>query len=119
MAPEVVNTGKRGYNSKVDIWSVGCVVLEMWAGERPWRKEEAMAVIVKLYSSKQAPPIPSGITLSSQADDFRRRCFAIDPNERPSAAELRKHPYLNRPPGWVFSDFGGGQETARDDSDDD
>lgn len=48
MAPEVVNTGKRGYNSKVDIWSVGCVVLEMWAGERPWRKEEAMAVIVKV-----------------------------------------------------------------------
>ena len=42
-----------------------------------------------------------------------------DPNERPSAAELRKHRYLNRPPGWVFSDFGGSQEIARDDSDDD
>jgi serine/threonine protein kinase len=51
MAPEVVNTGKRGYNSKVDIWSVGCVVLEMWAGERPWRKEEAMAVIVKVRAT--------------------------------------------------------------------
>lgn len=48
MAPEVVNAGKRGYNAKVDIWSVGCVVLEMWAGERPWRREEAMAVIVKV-----------------------------------------------------------------------
>ena len=48
MAPEVVNTGKRGYNSKVDIWSVGCVVLDMWAGERPWREEEAKAVIVKV-----------------------------------------------------------------------
>ncbi|KAI9512820.1 kinase-like protein [Russula earlei] len=119
MAPEVVNTGKRGYNSKVDIWSVGCVVLEMWAGERPWRKEEAMAVIVKLYSSKQAPPIPSGITLSPQADDFRRNCFAVDPNERPSAAELRKHKYLIRPQGWVFSDFGGSHTVAKDDSDDD
>lgn len=50
MAPEVVNAGKRGYNAKVDIWSVGCVVLEMWAGERPWRREEAMAVIVKVSS---------------------------------------------------------------------
>ncbi|KAI0004247.1 kinase-like protein [Russula compacta] len=118
MAPEVVNTGKRGYNSKVDIWSVGCVVLEMWAGERPWRKDEAMAVIVKLYSSKQAPPIPSGITLSSQADDFRRKCFAIDPSERPSATELRRHPYLIRPAGWVFSDFVGNQEIAREDDDD-
>lgn len=42
-----------------------------------------------------------------------------DPNERPSAAELRKHRYLNRPPGWIFSDFSGCQEIARDDSDDD
>jgi len=117
MAPEVVNTGKRGYNAKVDIWSVGCVVLEMWAGERPWRKEEAMAVIVKLYSSKQAPPIPSSITLSPQADDFRRKCFATNPDERPSAAELRRHPYLNRPPGWVFSDFVGSQDIPRDDTD--
>ena len=42
-----------------------------------------------------------------------------DPNERPSAAELRRHRYLNRPPGWVFSDFSGSQEVTRDDSDDD
>ncbi|ETW87393.1 hypothetical protein HETIRDRAFT_407058, partial [Heterobasidion irregulare TC 32-1] len=105
MAPEVVNIGKRGYNAKVDIWSVGCVVLEMWAGERPWRKEEAMAVIVKLYHQKQAPPIPSGITLSALADDFRRRCFAVNPDERPSAAELRKHPYLVVPPEWTFKGF--------------
>ncbi|KAI0320340.1 hypothetical protein OF83DRAFT_1105241 [Amylostereum chailletii] len=116
MAPEVVNTGKGGYNAKVDIWSVGCVVLEMWAGERPWRKEEAMAVIVKLYSSKQAPPIPSGITLSPQADDFRKKCFAVNPDERPSAAELRKHPYLTVPPGWTFTGFSH-HEIAKEDSD--
>ncbi|EIM92594.1 kinase-like protein [Stereum hirsutum FP-91666 SS1] len=105
MAPEVVNAGKRGYNAKVDIWSVGCVVLEMWAGERPWRREEAMAVIVKLYSSKQAPPVPQSITLSALADDFRKKCFAINPDERPSAAELRKHPYLVLPPDWMFTGF--------------
>ncbi|KAN0134825.1 hypothetical protein V8E53_007199 [Lactarius tabidus] len=107
MAPEVVNTGKRGYNAKVDIWSVGCVVLEMWAGERPWRKEEAMAVIVKLYSSKQAPPIPSGIILDDAADDFRTKCFAINPDERPSAADLRKHHFLQRPQGWAFTGLSG------------
>jgi len=34
MAPEVVN-GK-GYSAKVDIWSVGCCVLEMLTGTHPW-----------------------------------------------------------------------------------
>ncbi|VDB86477.1 unnamed protein product, partial [Peniophora sp. CBMAI 1063] len=105
MAPEVVNTGKRGYNSKVDIWSVGCIVLEMWAGERPWREKEAMAVIVMLYNAKQAPPVPQGLDLSELALDFRAKCFAVNPDERPTAAELRKHPYLELPPDWTFTGF--------------
>ncbi len=44
MAPEVVNPQGKGYNFKVDIWSVGCVVLEMWAGTRPWQGDEMVAV---------------------------------------------------------------------------
>ncbi|CUA78526.1 hypothetical protein RSOLAG22IIIB_13199 [Rhizoctonia solani] len=37
------------------------------------------------------------------ADDFRKKCFAIDPAERPTAAELLTHPWLQVPPGWVFT----------------
>lgn len=48
MAPEVINTQKKGYNFKIDIWSVGCVVLEMWAGMRPWMGEEMVAVMFKV-----------------------------------------------------------------------
>jgi serine/threonine protein kinase len=48
MAPEVINTQKKGYNFKIDIWSVGCVVLEMWAGMRPWMGDEAVAVMFKV-----------------------------------------------------------------------
>ncbi|GLB36061.1 putative ste ste11 protein kinase [Lyophyllum shimeji] len=105
MAPEVINTQKKGYNFKIDIWSVGCVVLEMWAGMRPWRGEEAVAVMFKLYQAKLPPPVPEDVVLSELADDFRRKCFAINPEERPTAAELRKHPYLVLPPDWVFTDF--------------
>ena len=50
MAPEVINTKKKGYNFKIDIWSVGCVVLEMWAGMRPWMGDEAVAVMFKVFS---------------------------------------------------------------------
>jgi serine/threonine protein kinase len=48
MAPEVIDTQKKGYNFKIDIWSVGCVILEMWAGSRPWLGDEPIAVIFKV-----------------------------------------------------------------------
>jgi len=48
MAPEVVNPQGKVYGFKVDIWSVGCVVLEMWAGFRPWQGDEMFAVMFKV-----------------------------------------------------------------------
>lgn len=104
MAPEMINSKENGYNSKIDIWSVGCIVLEMWAGERPWSTEEMVAVMFKLYG-KAAPPVPQNVHLSALADDFRRKCFAINPDDRPTAAELRRHKYLILPPDWVFNGF--------------
>ncbi|OSC99472.1 Pkinase-domain-containing protein [Trametes coccinea BRFM310] len=105
MAPEVVNSNGKGYNSKIDIWSVGCVVFEMWTGQRPWSGQEAMAVLLRLYQTQQPPPVPAGFELSPLADDFRLKCFAANPDLRPSASELRKHPYLELQPGWTFSGF--------------
>jgi mitogen-activated protein kinase kinase kinase len=48
MAPEVINAQKKGYNFKIDIWSIGCIMLEMWAGSRPWLGHELMAVMFKV-----------------------------------------------------------------------
>lgn len=48
MAPEVVGPGKTGYTAKVDIWSMGCVILEMWSGVRPWHGEETIPVMLKV-----------------------------------------------------------------------
>lgn len=52
MAPEVIHNvidnEKQGYSAKVDIWSLGCVVLEMFAGRRPWSTDEAIAAMYKV-----------------------------------------------------------------------
>lgn len=47
MAPETINTNS-GYNIKSDIWSLGCVVLEMWGGMRPWIGDEMVNVMFKV-----------------------------------------------------------------------
>ncbi|KIP12516.1 hypothetical protein PHLGIDRAFT_81740 [Phlebiopsis gigantea 11061_1 CR5-6] len=105
MAPEVIDSNKKGYNSKIDIWSVGCVIFEMWTGQRPWSGKEAMAVLLQLYQTKQGPPVPKEVILTPLADDFRQKCFAMNPDERPTAAELRQHPYLELQPDWSFTGF--------------
>ncbi|KAH8835727.1 kinase-like domain-containing protein [Flagelloscypha sp. PMI_526] len=102
MAPEVVNSRERGYDTKIDIWSVGCVMLEMWTGKRPWQGEQPIPVMMKLYRDKVAPPLPKGCSLSPAGEDFRLKCFTVDPQFRPSASELLTHSYLIPQKGWVF-----------------
>ena len=79
MAPEVVQSQGQGYSAKVDIWSLGCVVLEMFAGRRPWSTEEAIGAIFKLGSLNQAPPIPEDVSLSISlpALSFMYDCFQM------------------------------------------
>ncbi|KAL8948939.1 MAG: hypothetical protein Q9222_004915 [Ikaeria aurantiellina] len=93
MAPEVVRSQGQGYSAKVDIWSLGCVVLEMFAGRRPWFKDEAIGAIYKLGNLNMAPPIPDdvGKEISAEAVAFMLDCFTIDPSERPTAETLLKH----------------------------
>lgn len=79
MAPEVVRSQGDGYSAKVDIWSLGCVVLEMFAGRRPWSKEEAVGAMYKLGSLNEAPPIPDDVSneISPYAMGLMLDCFQM------------------------------------------
>ena len=78
MAPEVVRSEGEGYSAKVDIWSIGCVVLEMFAGRRPWAKDEAVGAIYKIANG-EAPPIPDEVReeISPIAIAFMLDCFTV------------------------------------------
>lgn len=102
MAPEVMSLSRKGYSAKVDIWSLGCVVLEMLAGRRPWSDEEAVQAMFKIGAERRAPPVPSDCRLSKPAAHFLRNCFEIDPDRRPTAARLLEHVFAWPTPDWCF-----------------
>lgn len=78
MAPEVIRSQGEGYSAKVDIWSLGCVVLEMFAGRRPWSKDEAVGAIYKIANG-ETPPIPEEVSaaVTPVALAFMWDCFTV------------------------------------------
>lgn len=91
-APEVLIGN---YDSKVDIWSVGCVIIEMATAKPPWSEEEfenPFRVLYHIGNSDAIPAIPSHF--SEQGKAFVRRCLERDPDRRPSAAELLHDEWL-------------------------
>ncbi|EEF51206.1 mitogen-activated protein kinase kinase kinase YODA [Ricinus communis] len=91
MAPEVIRK-PNGCNLAVDIWSLGCTVLEMATTKPPWSQHEGVAALFKIGNSKELPTIPDH--LSEKGKDFVRQCLQRDPSHRPTAAQLLEHPFV-------------------------
>ncbi|KAG7595123.1 Protein kinase domain [Arabidopsis thaliana x Arabidopsis arenosa] len=91
MAPEVVMS-QNGYTHAVDIWSLGCTILEMATSKPPWSQFEGVAAIFKIGNSKDTPEIPDH--LSNDAKNFIRLCLQRNPTVRPTASQLLEHPFL-------------------------
>ncbi|CAA2964538.1 mitogen-activated kinase kinase kinase 1-like [Olea europaea subsp. europaea] len=90
MAPEVVNQRNHGYGRAADIWSLGCTVLEMLTGQIPYSQLEGMQALFRIGRG-ELPPIPN--TLSRDAQDFILKCLQVNPDDRPTAAQLLEHPF--------------------------
>ncbi|KAI0343998.1 kinase [Trametopsis cervina] len=95
MSPEVIRNNKRGRHGAMDIWSLGCVVLECATGRKPWSNlDNEWAIMFHIGVATQHPPLPEPGQLSELGIDFIRQCLTIDPMQRPSAVELMSHPWM-------------------------
>jgi serine/threonine protein kinase len=122
MAPEVIE--QSGASTASDIWSVGCVVVELLEGKPPygdlapmqalWRivQDEAMRVpdgaspvseAMSWWPTINLPLVPdllySGVSQRCNAHtqivkDFLYHCFQKDPNLRVTAKKLLRHPWM-------------------------
>ncbi|XP_022878807.1 mitogen-activated protein kinase kinase kinase NPK1-like isoform X2 [Olea europaea var. sylvestris] len=91
MAPEVIV--QSGHSYSADIWSVGCTVIEMATGKAPWSQQyQEVAALFYIGTTKSHPPIPEH--LSAEAQDFLLKCLQKEPDLRPTASDLLKHPFV-------------------------
>ncbi|KAJ7243744.1 hypothetical protein C8J57DRAFT_60548 [Mycena rebaudengoi] len=89
MAPEVIE--QSGATTASDIWSVGCVVIELLEGHPPYHTLDPMPALFRIVQD-DCPPIPEGA--SPIVKDFLYHCFQKDCNLRISAKKLLRHPWM-------------------------
>lgn len=91
MAPEVVK--QKPYTFKADIWSLGCLIVEMFTGSRPFPEFQHLQALFNIGKETPVPPtIPEQAT--PEAQNFLKQAFEIDYNKRPTAQEMLQHQFL-------------------------
>jgi mitogen-activated protein kinase kinase kinase len=91
MAPEVVK--QTSYTRKADIWSLGCLVVEMMTGTHPFPDCSQLQAIFKIGGAKISPTIPDHA--SAEAKTFLKGTFEVEHDKRPDAESLLFSPFLN------------------------
>ncbi|KAJ8914598.1 hypothetical protein NQ315_017303 [Exocentrus adspersus] len=93
MAPEVFTKNMaEGHGRAADIWSVGCVVVEMASGQRPWAQYDSNYQIMFKVGMGQSPDPPDDMI--DEGLDFLELCFKHNPKERATALELLTHNFV-------------------------
>ncbi|GFX19501.1 hypothetical protein TNCV_2074101 [Trichonephila clavipes] len=96
MAPEVVmcETFRDNlYDYKADIWSLGITLIEFAQMEPPNHELSPMRVLLKIQKS-DPPTLDQPSKWSKEFSMFLGKCLVKDPQSRPSASELLRHPFI-------------------------
>ncbi|CAN8004321.1 unnamed protein product [Ixodes hexagonus] len=95
MAPEVLRG--EDYGRSCDIWSVGCVMIEMATNAHPWSEIMApnhLALMYRISCARSPPPMPESLSLPTQ--HLMLRCLQLRSQDRPPAGDLLSHPCFRR-----------------------
>jgi len=87
MAPELIRG--HDYGVKVDIWSLGIMLMELAEGEPPYMEFPPLRALF-LITTKGIPPLKDTERWSAEFRDFYDRCLEKDVEKRPTADELLK-----------------------------
>lgn len=109
MSPEVLK--HEGYNSKSDVWSIGCILYELCALDHAFNGTSLMAVMYKIVEG-EPPDLPGGY--SKELNRILKLMLAKDPDKRPSATELMKIPLISTHIAKMSQEYQEKHNTAHD-----
>ncbi|NWV34354.1 STK36 kinase, partial [Grantiella picta] len=88
MSPELVE--ERPYDHTADLWSVGCILYELFVGTPPFYTNS----IFQLVSLIIKDPVKWPTTMSPMFKSFLQGLLMKDPQQRLSWPELLSHPFI-------------------------
>ncbi|XP_063308245.1 serine/threonine-protein kinase Nek11 [Pelobates fuscus] len=91
MSPEALK--HQGYDSKSDIWSLGCILHEMCCLEHAFTGYSFLAVVINIVEG-ETPNLPD--QYSSVLNVLMSRMLNKDPVLRPGAEEILQTPYIQQ-----------------------
>ncbi|XP_062279202.1 serine/threonine-protein kinase Nek11 [Scomber scombrus] len=89
MSPEVLN--HHGYDTKSDIWALGCLLYEMCSLTHAFHGPNFLSVVMKIVEG-ETPTLPAAY--SADLNSVLQRMLQKQPSSRPSAAELLKNKFM-------------------------
>jgi len=94
VAPEIILA--RGYDTQVDLWSIGVITYFILAGFPPFMGESLPDIVDLILKCGYSFPSPYFDEVSSEAKDFIRRLLVLEPAHRMTADEAMKHPWIKK-----------------------
>lgn len=82
------------YDERVDVWSLGIMIMEMCEGEPPYLDQPPMKALFEI-STKGAPPLKEPTRWSVELQEFLSLCLTYEAELRPTTKELSQHPFCD------------------------
>ncbi|TNV84969.1 hypothetical protein FGO68_gene14326 [Halteria grandinella] len=92
IAPEIIE--QEYYGAPCDIWSLGVLTYQMICGELPFEASSKAELFKKITQGRFAYKQNIWAYVSAECRQFITACLTLAQYERPTAAQLLKHPWI-------------------------